>query len=278
MCDLGLAKAIGRGGRTYTYCGTDDFVAPEIFETLPDGARAGYGIEADWWAFGVLFMEMVCGDVPFHGEDARAVVRHAQATLANGTFPSTSPLRDPFVIPSDAADLITQARAPHATVDSVAVSLPSPSPTLSSPLSSLSRRELSISSRAGVQCPSRQPRLILASPPPLPTAAHPGFSHLPRSLSSSWSISPPPLSPSLPFSPLLSPSLPFSHRTTHSSNVTTAITAVTTVTVVTVGVRSFARRELVVRCRVSGAALTDVPITFQERVAGAWRRARYDTV
>ncbi|KAJ7298957.1 hypothetical protein O6H91_Y348800 [Diphasiastrum complanatum] len=62
IADFGFAKKIDR--RTYTLCGTPDYLAPEII------LNKGHGKPVDWWAFGVLIYEMLAGFPPFYDDDA----------------------------------------------------------------------------------------------------------------------------------------------------------------------------------------------------------------
>ncbi|XP_033115781.1 RAC-gamma serine/threonine-protein kinase-like [Anneissia japonica] len=64
ITDFGLCKeAISYGDTTRTFCGTPEYLAPEVLEDND------YGRAVDWWGTGVVMYEMMCGRLPFYNRD-----------------------------------------------------------------------------------------------------------------------------------------------------------------------------------------------------------------
>ena len=62
LTDFGLSKMISKddnNNSTNTMCGTLEYIAPEVFK------RQSYDKNADWFSFGVVLYEMLCGKLPF---------------------------------------------------------------------------------------------------------------------------------------------------------------------------------------------------------------------
>lgn len=95
MTDFGFVKRLKSWDRTYTLCGTPEYIPPEII------LNVGHGRAADWYTLGIFAYELIMGRPPFMHQDTYEVFKM--------TLREKIPFPNGF--PSDAKSLIRHLTA-----------------------------------------------------------------------------------------------------------------------------------------------------------------------
>jgi serum/glucocorticoid-regulated kinase 2 len=102
LTDFGLARFVEEDKKAMSFCGTPEYMAPEIIN------GEGHNRAVDWWSFGVLLYEMLVGVPPFYHQNQNTMY---QFILTRGViFPT--PEKHHITVSDNAKDIIS--RVTHA--------------------------------------------------------------------------------------------------------------------------------------------------------------------
>lgn len=98
VIDYGLAKTLQEGETTTSFCGTPEYLAPEMV------THAGHDFRVDWWALGVLVYEMTIGVTPFYNRNRQVLVSKIKNSKV--VFPDRTKYKVDYT--DDLMDLVTK--------------------------------------------------------------------------------------------------------------------------------------------------------------------------
>ena len=100
LADFGLAKILEDEKATMSFCGTPEYLAPEII------TGEGHNRMVDWWSLGVLIYEMMVGIPPFYHQNTHFMYQYI--TTKTIIFPDPKKYNIP--LSAEAKDIIVKVQ------------------------------------------------------------------------------------------------------------------------------------------------------------------------
>lgn len=90
LTDFGLSKYLIDNSKTNSFCGTSEYIAPEMIQS------GGYNFAVDWWAFGILAYQLFENILPFESMNLSKLYKQI----------TTSPIKFFTKLPDETTDFI----------------------------------------------------------------------------------------------------------------------------------------------------------------------------
>lgn len=98
LADFGLAKEMTNRDYTTSFCGTPEYLAPEIIQ------NKGHHHAVDWWSIGILIYEMIVGFPPFYHSNQQTMYELIEKFPVK--FPD--PVKHKIPMSEEVKDLLTK--------------------------------------------------------------------------------------------------------------------------------------------------------------------------
>lgn len=98
VADFGLAKFVQNGEMANSFCGTAEYLAPEML------IGNGHDYTVDWWALGILIYEMIVGIPPFFNRNKHKMYN----LIKSGSINFPDPIKHKIFVSEEAKDIIVK--------------------------------------------------------------------------------------------------------------------------------------------------------------------------
>ena len=102
LTDFGLSKLLDGSESTQSFCGTPDFLAPEVITGMK------YAYPVDWWSLGILAYNLLIGTTPFQNIHKDQTQMFMAIKKNEIKFPKFNEKRQKIILSNECKDFVTR--------------------------------------------------------------------------------------------------------------------------------------------------------------------------